>query len=156
MKNKKTCPRCKQKCFSALTSCPNCQLNFSKFNEATNREAKQAIREHRAEDCVMRIGCPSDVKRLKLIILTVFLGLVGVHNYYVGRFARGIVFSIFFVIGVINTILSFVIPNSLYNGDLGQLFYLLVLCWGIVIIMWIFDIFNVIFNRFKIPVSRSV
>lgn len=156
MRDKKTCPRCKQRCLIALTSCPNCQLNFSKFNEATNKEAKLAIREHRSEDCVMRVGCPSDIKKSKLLILTIFLGLVGVHNYYVGRFVRGIIFSLFFVVGVINTVLSFTIPNVMYNGEFGQVFYFLVLCWGIIIILWLFDIFNIIFNRFKIPVSRKV
>lgn len=154
-KNKR-CPRCNNKCAVELVSCPTCQLNFNKFNEATNKEAKIAIREGRKEDCLLRSGRPSDVKWWKLLLIAVFLGFAGGHNYYVGRYKRGIWFSVFFVCGLINAILTQLVPNLNTQSDLWQVFYVMVLGWGAVMVLWIIDVANIVLNKFRIPVSRNV
>lgn len=151
LKFKKRCPRCDTKLEEEIVICPKCKLNFQKFDMATNYEAKLAYSESDNDRVLLRRGCPSDVKKWKLLLLTIFLGYTGAHNYYVGRNKRGIFFTVFFIIGIINAI--FTIKNITLNSDLGQIFYFLVLFWGIVIFMWIIDIIHIIFNRFKIPVS---
>ena len=150
-KNKR-CPRCNFKVPSELAVCPKCQLNYQKFNLATNAEAKMAIRAGETDRVLYRKGYPSDVKKITLILLTIFLGFTGAHYYYVGRKGWGIFFSIFFVVGLINAFIS-VYFKTAPTGDLFQIFYLLVLVWGLVIFFWIIDIFKVCFNTFKIPVS---
>lgn len=152
-KNKR-CPRCNTKVPKEIVTCPGCRLNYQKFEKATNGEAKIAYKMGEGERVVMRKGVPTDVNKFKLIMLTIFLGFTGAHYYYVGRKRMGVFFSIFFVIGLINAILTGVLKIST-SGDLYQLFYLLVLVWGAVIIMWIIDIFKVAFNTFKVPVSLS-
>ena len=135
-----------------INICPTCQLNYDKFNNATNSEAKVAIHMDERERVLYRRGCPSDVSKVKLLLLTIFLGFTGAHHYYVGRTGKGIFYSIFFVIGVVNAILTTVLQSTLH-GELWEIFTLLVLIWGVVIMMWLIDIADVILNRYKIPVS---
>ncbi len=152
-KNKR-CPRCNTKVPVELVNCPSCQLNFQKFESATNKQAKQALREGEKEKVLMRKGRPADVKLVPLLLLTIFLGFTGAHYYYVGRYKMGAFFSIFFGVGIINAILNALL-NVTPTGDLYQVFTLLVLVWGAVLFLWIVDIARVSFNKFKIPVSRE-
>ena len=152
--NNKRCPRCDSKLPIELIVCPECKLNFQKFESATNKEAKQALKEGEKDRVLMRNGRPSDVSFVKLLILTIFLGFMGAHYYYVGRYKKGIFFNVFFIIGIVNAILTTFLDVS-PSGDLYQVFYFLVLIWGLVIFLWIIDIAKVCTNKFKIPVSRS-
>lgn len=150
----KKCPRCKTKMDYDLVICPNCQLNFKKFNSATNLDAKIAIKEGRSGDVLLRKGCPSDVKQWVLILITFFGGLFGLHYYYVGRYKMGIFFTLACLVGVINSVITMFV-TSVLTGFLWELFSLLVLVWGFVIFMWIIDVAKVCLNKFKIPVSRN-
>ena len=149
----KRCPRCNEKMPVEIVVCPNCQLNFQKFDMATNKEAKDAIREGEKERVLMRKGRPNDVGFVKLLLLTIFLGFTGAHYYYVGRYKMGAFFTIFFIVGIVNSILSTLL-SSAPTGELYQIFTLLVLVWGAVIVLWIIDIAKVCLNKFKIPVGR--
>lgn len=148
----KRCPRCNTKMPKEIMVCPSCRLNFVKFKNATNAEAKIALKMGEKDRVVYRKGCPKDVSRTKLTLLTIFLGFLGAHNYYVGKTHRGVFFTIFFIIGVINAIITNVL-NLNPSGELWEVFTFLVLIWGIVLFMWIIDIAKVALNKFKIPVS---
>lgn len=137
-----------------LSSCPSCQLNFKKFYDATNSEAKQAMREGRKDEVLMRAGYPTDVKKWALILITIFFGFFGMHYYYVGRNKMGLFFTLAFFVGVANAIIGSMVSKTL-SGFGWEIFYVLVLVWGAVIFMWIIDMAKVCFNRFKIPVSRN-
>lgn len=150
----KRCPRCNTKMPIELAVCPNCQLNFQKFEGATNKEAKQALREGEKDRVLMRTGRPSDIKLWKLLLITIFLGFTGAHYYYVGRNRMGVFFTVFFFVGVINSVVNSLLEVQ-PTGDLWQVFTLLVLVWGAVLVLWIIDIAKVILNKFKIPVSRK-
>lgn len=152
--NSKKCPRCGTKLDKQAMVCPSCGLNYIKFNEATNKEAKQAMIEGEKDRVLLRTGCPSDIKRWKLILMCIFLGCAGGHHYYVGRKYWGLFYSCFFLIGVINAFVTVFFPEVV-NTDAFQIFYLLVLIWGIVIVMWIIDLVKICLNKYKIPVSRT-
>ena len=152
-KNKR-CPRCNTKMPVEIVSCPSCQLNFQKFESATNKEAKEALSEGEKDRVLMRKGRPSDVSFIKLLLLTIFLGFTGAHYYYVGRYKMGAFFSIFFAVGIVNAIINSLLKTT-PTGDLYQVFVLLVLVWGVVLVLWIIDIAKVCVNHFKIPVSRK-
>lgn len=151
----KRCPRCKIKTPNTTVICPSCQLNYQKFEMATNKEAKQNLRAGENEQVLMRKGRPSDIVFWKLLLITIFLGYMGGHHYYVGRYKMGIFYTSFFIVGVINAVINTMIKKSL-SGFIYELFTLLVLVWGFVIFMWIVDIAKVCFNKFKIPVSRTI
>lgn len=152
-KNKR-CPRCNEKMPVEIVVCPSCGLNFQKFETATNKEAKQALQDGEKDRVLMRKGCPSDVNKIMLVVLTCLLGFAGAHYYYVGRYKMGLFFSIFFGVGIINAILTSLL-TEVPKGDLYQIFTLLVLVWGAVLAIWLIDIVKVCLNKFKIPVSRS-
>ena len=134
--------------------CPECRLNYKKFNEATNKEAKIALKQGEKDNVLMRKGCPADVNRIKLLLLAIFFGMFGTHHYYVGRYKMGLVYTCFFVVGVTNAALSIAIEN-LATSMIYQVFYLFVIGWGFVVFMWLFDVANIILNKYKIPVSRT-
>ena len=152
-KNKR-CPRCNTKVPVGTVSCPGCMLNFQKFDSATNKEAKEALKMGEKERVLMRKGCPKDVKRIKLLLMAIFLGFAGGHHYYVGRYKMGLFYTFFFIIGVTNAIVTSVL-NATPTGDLWQIFTLLVLAWGAVLCLWIIDIAKICVNHYKIPVSRN-
>ena len=152
--NNKRCPRCNTKVPVGTGVCPSCMLNFQKFNEATNKEAKLAIKQGEKDKVLMRKGCPKDVSKVKLILLTIFLGFVGAHHYYVGRYKMGLFYTIFFIVGLTNAILTQVFKSAL-TGVAYEIFSLLVLVWGAVLFMWIVDMAKVCLNKYKIPVSRN-
>jgi len=154
MKIKKKCPRCQYKMMASLTSCPNCSLNFEKFNSATNKEAKVAISQGEKDRVIMRKGFPSDVRKIPFLLITIFLGMFGVHHYSVGRWKMGLTYSIFFLIGCTNAILTSFLGGKL-SGGLYEVFSFLVLGWGLVLILWILDVVKVITNSYRVPVSRK-
>lgn len=148
----KKCPRCNFKTAKSANVCPSCQLNYTKFDKATNAEAKRALSAGENNRVIYRKGCPSDVSKVKLLLLTIFLGFMGAHLYRVGRWKKAIFYSSFFLIGLTYAILSTVLTITTYSL-VWEIFYILYLVWGAVILMWLIDIAHVIFNKFKIPVS---
>ncbi len=150
----KRCPRCDVKMPIVMKICPSCQLNYEKFESATNKEAKIAISEGDYDRVLMRKGCPPDVNRWGLLLITIFLGFFGGHYYRVGRWKTGLVFTGFFFLGVINAVIMTLVKTEI-KGDLFQVFTFLVLGWGVVIMLWIIDIAKVLLNKFRIPVSRE-
>ncbi len=151
-KENKRCPRCNTKVPKGVIRCPKCQLDYNKFDLATNAEAKRAMRMGEHDRVLMRKGYPTDVKKWQFVLLTIFLGYTGANYYYIGRYKRGLFYTVFFIFGLVYAVLSTKI-NVTPSGDLFQVFYFLVLIWGLVLVFWLFDIMNAVFNRFKIPVS---
>ena len=151
----KRCPRCNTKTPAASAVCPSCQLNYQKFESATNKQAKINLRMGEKEQVLMRKGRPSDVSLVTLLLLSIFLGFMGAHHYYVGRYKMGIFYTCFFLVGVTNVILSRLVKGSL-SGFVYEIFTLLVLVWGVVIFLWIIDVAKICLNKFKIPVSREI
>ena len=149
----KRCPRCNTKTPSTSVICPGCQLNYQKFESATNKEAKQNLRMGEKEQVLMRKGRPLDVKFWKLLLISVFLGFMGGHHYYVGRYKMAIFYTCFFIVGAINAVLTSFIKTTL-SGLVYEIFTLLVLTWGFVVLMWIVDVAKICVNKYKIPVSR--
>ena len=119
----KHCPRCNKKMPMEVLQCPSCLLNFQKFESATNKDAKVAIKNKENDRVLMRVGVPSDVSKWKLLLITIFLGLTGAHYYYVGRYKMGFFFSFFFGIGILNTIFSLAL-NITSGGLIYEIFYL--------------------------------
>ena len=130
-------------------------LNFQKFNGATNSAAKKAYQAGEKDQVILRVGLPTDISKTKLLLLTIFLGFIGAHYYYVGRKRMGLFFTSFFFVGILNAIISIFFKNIVYT-EAYQVFYMFVLTWGFVILLWMVDIFKVLLNRFKVPVSVEI
>lgn len=154
IKNKGTfnCPRCGIKCLTGTESCPECGLVFSRLEIATNKDAKKKIRRHDKDFIIKTSSIPSDISYIKLLLLTIFVGIFGGHCFYVGRYLRGIIL-------LINALLlmCYVIFNKyLVEIDEGRLIAALSTIGGIILLFWAYDLIAVIFKKFKIPVAIDV
>ena len=123
---KKRCPRCNTKTESTTVVCPQCRLNYQKFEQATNSVAKQKIKEGEKHQVLMRTSRPADVKFWKLLLMGLLLGFMGGHHYYVGRYKMGIFYTVFFMIGVANAVINTMVKTIQYSF-MYEIFYLLVL-----------------------------
>ena len=145
MRKRKQCPRCAYKCDNETLICPSCRLNFSKLELATNKAAKKMIFSGQKNKVVYIKGLPKDVKFSKLLLISIFLGLFGGHCFMVGRISRGI----FMLIGGIFALVGSVLGSF---KILAPFEYTLIILVGIVGFVWLVDIFNICFYKFKVPV----
>lgn len=146
----KRCPRCERKMGLAEPKCPSCGLVFSRLAKATNKAAKQAIKRREYNKVILDTVLPQDVNKWKLFFMALFLGLFGGHAYYVGRYKRGIFYSVAFVLVAI--VAAF--PLAYWANMYWELaFSLLVLPVGFSFIIWFMDVFAILCNKFKVPIS---
>ncbi|MBQ7453004.1 MAG: TM2 domain-containing protein [Clostridia bacterium] len=96
---------------------------------------------------------PSYISKTKMILLCLFLGWFGAHNYYAKNYRRGIFVSICSVVALtlgallMDKIIVGEILVSLcefVTGGLGFIF----------LFMWVWDLIEIIFNRYKYRQSR--
>ncbi len=147
MLNYKKCPRCGEKSLKNAVKCSYCGLIFERLKWATNRAGKKMLRAGKKNRVVYTSILPNDLKRYKILLMCIFLGLWGGHLFYVGRLKKGIVMLVFGIIFIVAGILSM---NGLIPVSISTFIYIIVGANGI---MWLFDIFNICIKKFKVPVS---
>lgn len=148
-KNKlvKECPRCNTKSQINMERCQSCNLEFSRLERATNRQAKKELLSGNRKNVVYIKNCPKDIKKSVLILLAGFLGVFGIHNLYIGRYGKGFyslavgIFSVFYI--------SY--PNAYYIFE--SVMSVISVLVAIMALFWMFDFVNICFNRYKIPVA---
>ena len=146
----KRCPRCGNKVFSAFNRCGKCELNFEKLEKATNHEGKQALYKNEKERVVWTNSLPKDLNKWKLFFTALFLGWTGAHLIQVGKLTRAVCHIIGFVLGAVYLIIFSIgnVNNFWYNfGNISGVFWLITYALSLI------DIFDIAFNRFKVPVS---
>ena len=95
---------------------------------------------------------PKDVSRIKLLLYTIFFGFLGINHFYVKRKIRWA----YSMISTIGSILILIIAIAVgTNTFFNVLYYILFAMMSINLILWVSDIFNVLFGLFKIPVVLS-
>ena len=148
----KICPRCNIKVPQEIDTCPDCGLIFSRLAVATNKEAKAKKKRGDREFIINSPKLPSDVSFVKLLLLCIFLGPVGAHAYYVGRYLRGSVLSVNFVCLTLTVIFS----EKLSTIHDGKFIALLSTIFGFVLLAWFYDIIMIVLKKFKVPVAIDV
>ncbi|MBR3885105.1 MAG: hypothetical protein IKJ33_01375 [Clostridia bacterium] len=91
---------------------------------------------------------PDTVSKTKLLLLSIFLGWCGVHNFYAKNKKKGFVSLTFLLISVISMMLNSV------NNITVQL-WLIGFPGFIVISIWVIDIVNIIFNKFEYRIQKE-
>ncbi|MEG1752128.1 MAG: TM2 domain-containing protein [Clostridia bacterium] len=147
--NKKKCPKCNLKCGITEKVCPCCGLIFEKLETASNKIAKKKFFSGKHEHIIYNPKCPMDCSYKTTIILCIFLGLFGAHNFYVGKYYKAI---FMLVVGV--AIILFVAITSTINVGANLFFYLSILT-AISSLIWLNDLFLLCIKKFKYPVSRE-
>lgn len=147
----KRCPRCNYKTASNMGRCGKCGLNYVKFADATNAEAKSAFRMGEKERVLYTNQKPSDVSKPDILVQSIFGGWFGLHYFSLGKIWRGI----FQIIGLICAFvyIYFAGAQNVRSGYSGFFVLMCGFVWVASFIIWVSDIFAIIFNKFKYPVS---
>lgn len=147
------CPICGAKMANKQV-CPYCKITDTDVNSASNKKVKE-YRKAGDKDLIYTTSVlPKDVSRLKLTLFTIFLGVVGVNHYYINRPVRGT----FAAVSTGGSFLIFImyltmeIKSKIGANIFGLVYQVLFYCMAINIVLWILDIFAVIFRTFKVPV----
>ena len=141
------CPECDRKIKANQSRCEICGLKVVDIENASYKDAVKILNKgnlYEKESIFYSFKTPAEISRKKLILFTVFLGIFGAHDLYVGKKKLGIAKIICFVIG---EVLSALVYNKiLYGvGTIAGLFLLFPF------VTWIFDIFKVAFKRYPFP-----
>lgn len=151
------CPKCYGKIDKLSKRCSSCGFNMNSLNGATHKAVKQAKKNGFGEDVLFTTELPEDIHKKKLLLLCIFLGLFGAHNYYAGKFVKAIYSTIASIIlFAISTIFIF-FPNTF--ASLGTAGYwvqsIFSLLMGINIAFFIIDLVNIIRNKFKVSIYKD-
>lgn len=130
-------------------SCEDCGLVFERLEMATNKDAKRKIKRGDRDFIIKTTKLPKDVKWWKLLLMAIFTGLAGGHNYYVGRYLRGAIYSIIFGITVLCVVFNSYIM-AYWEGYMELIGGLLIGPFGIA---WLCDILFIIIRKFKVPIA---
>lgn len=152
MKDKKKCPRCLYKMPSSNMTCPGCGLSFARLEQATNAEAKEALRLGEKERVVYTTIWPTDIRKWKLFFLALFFGWTGVHQFKVGRPWVGVWYLVVDLAGIVLSTVNGV-NEWLTNETILVFWYMIMLAWAITIIVIVTDVVKIAFNRFAVPVA---
>jgi hypothetical protein len=142
------CPICGAKLVDNKL-CKYCKVTNTQIENASNKKVKQYRKEGNGDLIYFSSVVPKDVNKIKLLLYTILFGLLGINHYYVNRKIRWI----FSMVSYIGSFLILVIMLAGISSIIFTiLYYVLFTMMAINVVMWIFDIFNVLFGTFKIPV----
>jgi len=96
------CPYCGARINKLQMTCEQCGISKEQIAHASNKKAKEMIREGERGKIVMIKSRPEDVSFSKMVSWLV-LGLFGAHCFYVGRTTRG-----FIMLGLIAVCIIFI------------------------------------------------
>ena len=145
------CPICGSKMIQNKI-CKYCNITDEQILNASNKQVKQYRKLDMSDLICFSTVVPTDVSRIKLLLLTIFFGFLGINHFYVNRNVRAFFSLLSFVLAIIFFSLQLSI-KTLKTVIIFRLLYEIVfVAMAINVILWICDIVNVIFYRFKIPV----
>ena len=142
----KRCPRCQNKCLASQERCEECDLLFSRLEKASNRAAKKKLAHFDRDYVIYTNQYPKDISWIKLLLLTIFTGLVGGHYYYTGKFIKGGLMSAGFVYLIFATVF-----NAQIVATATEISYYYAPI-GVYAFAWIVSLVYVIFKKYKVPV----
>lgn len=149
------CPKCYGKVNKNQNRCEYCGFDLSQMQGATNKQAKIAKHTIYKDDILYTTNIPPDVSKKKLLLLAIFLGLFGAHNFYVGKFWQGLFMCLSTAItAVLGTIVS-ALGIIASNNAVYIAFQFILVFQGLTVIFWVADCFKIFLERFKIPVYKD-
>ena len=147
------CPVCGAKMVQKQI-CPYCKVTDTEVLEASNKKVKEARRAGNKDLIHTTTMWPKDVSKIKLILFTIFFGFIGVNHYYINRPYRA-TFSLVSTVGSIAIFVVYLvidISGKFGEGLFSLVYQILFYCMAFNVILWVLDIFGVVFRSFKVPV----
>lgn len=143
----KKCPRCNEKYLVSQKKCQFCGLVFDRLNYVSNKSARKEVIMLHKRNYIKTADWPADASKKVALFLCAFLGFTGAHNFYLGRFYKGI--TVLF--GLICSVVLLLLP---YKSLAYQIiWYISLLPAASVLILWVLDFVKIFLERYKIPVS---
>lgn len=146
----KRCPRCDKKTPIFQDRCENCGLIFSRLSKASNTAAKKAFKKKEYNKVILDKVLPRDLKKWPLFCYALFLGIFGAHYAKVGRYRM---FTYFMISIAMLYIASFLPISWLDHEYLFLVMMALILPGSVSAIIWVVSIFQILFNKFKVPIA---
>lgn len=148
------CPICGAKLKNE--ECPYCKITNKQVIYASNKKAKELLREKKSEGNVHTSNVqPKDVNKVKVWLFTIIGGMFGVDSFYVGKFYKGL-YSLLSYIGLYVTTLIKIMGDMVGAKDLVYVFDILqsvFTIFGVVaFMMWFVGVINLITKKYKYPV----
>ena len=146
----KRCPRCDKKTPIFQDRCEGCGLVFSRLSKATNTAAKKALKKKEYNKVILDKVLPVDVKKWPLFFYALFFGFFGGHYAKVGRYRM----FTYMIISAAMLYIAVFLPTAWFEME-----YLFILMWTLVLagsfsaIIWVVSVFQILFNKFKVPIS---
>ena len=147
------CPKCYGKINKGQTRCQYCGFDTKIINGASNKQAKKIKHTIYKDDILYTTQIPADVSKKKLMMFSIFLGLLGVHNFYVGKFWQGLYMCL---TTSITFVLSMIVSTIINSNNIFYIAFQFVLGFqGVTVIMWVVQMIKIFLERFKIPVYKD-
>ncbi|MBQ0017335.1 MAG: NINE protein [Clostridiales bacterium] len=151
------CPKCYGKIDKQSKRCVDCGFRLNEMKGATHKEVRQARRDGVGQDVLYTTDLPEDIKKKKLLLLCVFLGLFGAHSFYTGKIFKAI-FSIISTVAITTIAILFIATQTTaeyYGMAMVWTYSVSLLLMGINIVMFLFDLINIIRNKYKVSVYKD-
>jgi TM2 domain-containing membrane protein YozV len=148
------CPKCYGKIDKEKNRCDYCGFNLNELNNASNKEAKKALKGIYKDDVIYTSKLPADVSKKKLLLYAIFLGMFGAHHFYVGKFWQGFCMALITCVTLILGTFLYV-TGSITDNIIQYAFEFSTAFQGGVLIYWISNIIGIIFNKYKVPVYKD-
>lgn len=145
------CPICDAKLESDIF-CKYCNITKDQIENASNKKVKQYRKEDKEDLIYFTNVIPKDVSRIKLLLYTIFLGIFGVHLFYVNRYKRGLYAAITLPVALLFQILSMTVLGFSNMVVLELIYEISIGAFTFSLIFWVSDIVSLIFKGFKVPV----
>ncbi len=151
IKEFKRCPRCDTKALIYQDKCPACGLVYSRLINASNKEAKKALKRGEKHKVITDKTLPSDVSKWKLFFLALFLGMFGGHYYYIGKTKTAVAFTVSTALLMIGAAL---IQNdsSLWVEYYFWMWFFILPASCCLIVLAI-DLVKILCNSFRVPIA---
>ena len=149
------CPKCYNKVDKQQKRCGKCGFNLELIEGASNRQAKKALKSEYKDSVIYVGGIPEDVSKKKLILLSIFLGMFGAHDFYVGKFWQGLYKLITMILTIVSSSLVLMFGIVTQTNALYLTYQFVLVFQGFNVIFWFTDMLLIFFERYKIPVYKD-
>lgn len=152
-----TCPKCYGKIDKLSHRCKECGFNMNSLNGATHKAVYLAKKQGFGDDVLYTTTLPQDIHKKKLLLLCIFLGLFGGHNYYSGHLVKAIYSTLVTICLTAIASIKLFASTQLFgtNGVGWWILSIFSLLMGVNIVMMIIDLANICMNKFKVAVYKD-
>ena len=148
------CPICNAKMPKKLI-CPYCKVTGDQVVYGSNIEAKKLLKHGVDDEVYLSSTMPYDVNKTRLLLYAIFLGWLGFHNYFIGRYKRGIYFNISLAIFLVCCLFFDINEKIWHIENLEYALQIISVLAGVFFVVWMADIIAICFSKFKTPVKLA-